>query len=89
MGARPTTWCTQQLRWSVSELTRRSSNDAAALGREPAELRESGVAGLPDEAAEKIRSFAGAGCDRIYLQYLDIDDLAHIDVVAGQVLPAV
>jgi F420-dependent oxidoreductase-like protein len=55
---------------------------ASAIGREPDELRESGIAGLPDEAAAKLQAFADAGCQRIYHQYLDIDDLDHIEVLA-------
>lgn len=60
---------------------------AAAIGREPDELRENGVAGTPDEAAATIRRWADAGAQRIYLQTLDLADLDHLDVVAEQVAP--
>lgn len=56
---------------------------AAAIGREPAELRENGVAGLPDEAKAKLDAFADAGCERMYLQVLDIDDLDHVELIAA------
>lgn len=61
---------------------------AAAIGREPEELREAGVAGLPDEAAAKLRRYRDdAGCERVYLQALNIDEPAQLEVVADQVLP--
>lgn len=63
------------------ELARR----AAAIGRESDELAENGISGLPHEAAAKIASFAEAGCERMYFQYLDIDDLQHLEVIAEMV----
>lgn len=58
---------------------------AARIGREPDEIREAGVAGVPDEAAAKIQAFADVGCDRIYLQFLDITDLNHLHLIADVV----
>jgi F420-dependent oxidoreductase-like protein len=66
-----------------AEVTRR----AAAIGREPAELRENGAAGTPDEVAATIRRWHQAGAERIYLQVLDLDDLDHLDLIAEQVAP--
>jgi F420-dependent oxidoreductase-like protein len=60
---------------------------AAAIGREPAELRENGVAGTPDEAAAAIRRYVDAGAERVYLQILDLADLDHLDLIAEQVAP--
>jgi alkanesulfonate monooxygenase SsuD/methylene tetrahydromethanopterin reductase-like flavin-dependent oxidoreductase (luciferase family) len=60
---------------------------AAAVGREPGELRENGVAGTPDEVAATLRAWAEAGADRIYLQVLDLADLDHLDLVATDVAP--
>ncbi|HEU5038979.1 MAG TPA: LLM class F420-dependent oxidoreductase [Nocardioides sp.] len=60
---------------------------AAAIGRDKDELRENGVAGTPDEAVEKIRRYAALGAERIYLQFLDLSDLDHLRLVAGDVLP--
>lgn len=55
---------------------------ASAIGREPAELRTNGVAGLPGEAAETLGRFAEAGIERVYLQVLDLSDLEHLDLIA-------
>jgi F420-dependent oxidoreductase-like protein len=60
---------------------------AAAIGREPAELRENGAAGSAEEAAATIRGFIDAGSERIYLQVLDLSDLDHLDFIAGEVAP--
>ena len=38
---------------------------------------------------EAVRTFAEAGCDRMYLQYLTIDDLDMIELIASEVLPNV
>ena len=61
---------------------------AAAIGREPAELREHGVAGTPQEALDKLAAYADAGSQRVYLQVLDLADLDHVRLVAEQVMPA-
>jgi len=55
---------------------------AAAIGREPAELRENGVCGTVDEAAAKLAALAAAGAERVYLQVLDLDDLEHLHTLA-------
>lgn len=60
---------------------------AASIGREPAELRENGLAGTPDEVVEKIGRYAAAGAQRIYLQVLDLADLDHLAVVAEEIAP--
>jgi F420-dependent oxidoreductase-like protein len=56
---------------------------AAAIGRDPAELRENGIAGTPAEAAAAIARWAEAGAERIYLQVLDLADLDHLDALAA------
>ncbi|MPY92265.1 MAG: TIGR03560 family F420-dependent LLM class oxidoreductase [Acidimicrobiia bacterium] len=61
---------------------------AAAIGREPEEIRKHGAAGLPGEATEKIRSFIEAGADRIYLQVLDLADHDHLRLIASEIAPA-
>jgi F420-dependent oxidoreductase-like protein len=65
------------------------SRRAAALGREPEELRTNGVAGTPDEAVETLRRWRDMGCDRVYLQFLDLHDLDHLRLVADEVMPHV
>jgi F420-dependent oxidoreductase-like protein len=66
------------------ELARR----AAAIGREPDELRKHGLAGTPEEIAGKIAEFAGVGATRMYLQVLDLSDLDHLELLA-ELIPAV
>jgi F420-dependent oxidoreductase-like protein len=60
---------------------------AAAIGREGAELREHGVAGTPAEAVDVLGRYAEAGAQRVYLQVLDLADLDHLDLIAGEVAP--
>jgi F420-dependent oxidoreductase-like protein len=66
-----------------AEIARR----ADAIGREVAELREHGVAGTPAEAVDVLGRYAEAGAQRVYLQVLDLADLDHLDLVAGEVAP--
>jgi F420-dependent oxidoreductase-like protein len=66
------------------ELARR----AAAIGREPDELREHGLAGTPAEIAAKIAEFAAVGATRMYLQVLDLSDLDHLELLS-ELIPAV
>ena len=60
---------------------------SGAIGRQPAELRENGVAGTPDEVAAGLRSWRDVGAERVYLQVLDLADLDHLDIVASEVAP--
>jgi len=62
---------------------------AAAIGRDKSELRENGLAGTPAEVVDKVREFAEAGAQRLYLQVLDLADLDHLRLVAAEVMPAV
>jgi F420-dependent oxidoreductase-like protein len=62
---------------------------AAAIGREPEELRESGLAGSPAEIVDKIGAFASAGASTVYLQVLDLSDLEHLELIAAEVAPQV
>jgi F420-dependent oxidoreductase-like protein len=66
-----------------AEYTRR----AAAIGRDPAELRQHGAAGTPEEVAARLRAYRDAGAARMYLQVLDLDDLDHLRLVAESVVP--
>ena len=67
-----------------AELARR----AAAIGREPAELRDNGAAGTPAEVIDRLGALAEAGASRAYLQILDLSDLDHLSLIAEEVLPA-
>jgi alkanesulfonate monooxygenase SsuD/methylene tetrahydromethanopterin reductase-like flavin-dependent oxidoreductase (luciferase family) len=60
---------------------------AAAIGREPAELRENGLAGTPAELVDRLGQFAEAGATRVYLQVMDLSDLEHLELVASEVVP--
>jgi F420-dependent oxidoreductase-like protein len=60
---------------------------AAAIGREPDELRANGAAGTPDEVVARLRSFADLGATRTYLQVLDLSDLDHLALIAEEVAP--
>jgi F420-dependent oxidoreductase-like protein len=60
---------------------------AAAIGREPAEMREHGLGGTPGEVAAKIAEFAEVGAERVYLQVLDLGDLDHLALIASDVVP--
>ncbi|MET7771791.1 LLM class F420-dependent oxidoreductase [Nocardia sp. NPDC005366] len=58
---------------------------AAAIGREVAELKANGLAGSPAEVVDKIGAYAAVGTSRIYLQILDLQDLAHLELIAAEV----
>ena len=60
---------------------------AAAIGREPDELRANGLAGSPAEVVEKVATYAEAGVQRLYLQVMDLSDLAHLELIASDVAP--
>lgn len=60
---------------------------AAAIGREPDELRAHGAAGTPQEVAATLRAWRDAGAQRLYLQVLDLADLDHLDLIATEVAP--
>lgn len=61
---------------------------AAAIGREPEELRANGLAGTPAEVVDKIGNWRQrTGITRLYLQVLDLADLDHVDLVAAEVAP--
>lgn len=59
---------------------------AAAIGREPAELREHGIAGTVAQAVDAIGRAREAGAERLYLQVLDMSDLDHLELIAREVV---
>ncbi|MEU8389908.1 LLM class F420-dependent oxidoreductase [Micromonospora sp. NPDC048842] len=59
---------------------------AAAIGREPDELRANGLAGTPAEVLDTIGRYAEIGSERFYLQVLDLSDLDHLELVASEVM---
>jgi F420-dependent oxidoreductase-like protein len=61
---------------------------AAAIGRDPAELRSTSAAGTPAEVVDTLGRYAEAGASRAYLQILDLDDLDdldHLELIASEV----
>ena len=58
---------------------------AAAIGREVDELKANGLAGSPAEVVDKIGRYQAVGSQRFYLQFLDLHDLDHLELVASQV----
>ncbi|WP_368498508.1 LLM class F420-dependent oxidoreductase [Herbiconiux sp. A18JL235] len=59
---------------------------AAAVGREPEELRMNGLAGTASEVVDKIGALREQGAERVYLQILDLGDLDHLDFIAREVV---
>lgn len=62
---------------------------ADAIGRDVEELRSNHLAGTPGEVVDKIGRYAEVGCTRVYLQVLDLADLAHVELIAAEVMPQV
>jgi alkanesulfonate monooxygenase len=61
---------------------------ALAIGRSVPELRANGIAGSPEEAADRIGTWRDrTDISRIYLQLLDLADLDHVDLIAAEVVP--
>lgn len=58
---------------------------AEAIGRPPDQLRAGGVCGTPSEAVDFLGRLAEAGVERTYLQFLDLDDVDHLALVADEV----
>lgn len=66
-----------------AEFTRR----AGAIGREPAELREHGLAGTASEVVDRLGKLKDDGVECVYLQMLDLHDLDHLDFIAREIVP--
>jgi F420-dependent oxidoreductase-like protein len=83
------------MRWSVAQTVccgrdeAEVSRRADAIGRNPAELREFGLGGTPNELIERIGEFADLGASTVYLQLLDLDDFDQLALVADTVLPQI
>jgi alkanesulfonate monooxygenase SsuD/methylene tetrahydromethanopterin reductase-like flavin-dependent oxidoreductase (luciferase family) len=60
---------------------------ADATGQSAEHAREHGLAGTPAEVVDKVGRFVEAGATRVYLQVLDLQDLDHLDLIAGEVVP--
>ena len=60
---------------------------ADAIGRPVDELRRNGLCGTPDEVVDGLTRLAAVGAERVYLQFLTLDDLDHLELIGEQVLP--
>jgi F420-dependent oxidoreductase-like protein len=61
---------------------------AAVIGREVDEMRSnSPLVGTPAEIVDKLGRWAELGIQRIYAQTLDLSDLSHLELFAGEVMP--
>lgn len=61
---------------------------AAAIGRDVDELRSnSPLVGTPVEIVEKLLPWRDIGVRRVYTQLLDLSDLEHLELLAGEVIP--
>lgn len=59
---------------------------ADAIGRDVEELRRNGLAGTPAEVVDRLGQWRErTGAERVYLQMLDMTDLAHTELVAAEV----
>ncbi|OBI14186.1 LLM class F420-dependent oxidoreductase [Mycobacterium sp. E2497] len=66
------------------QVTRR----AAAIGRDLDELRgNSPLVGTPAEIVDNLGAWKQIGVQRVYTQLLDLSDLAHLELVASEVMP--
>jgi len=77
-----------------ADLHRRAAVHAAAMGDSnpdgraaAAALATRGIVGLYDEAAERLRALIDAGCERLYLQVLTLDDPEMLLEIADDVAP--
>lgn len=61
---------------------------ASRIGRSVDDLRRVGLAGTPDEIAERLAWVASTGAEVVYLQVLDLHDLEQLDQLA-ELVPGV
>ncbi len=59
---------------------------ASSIGRELSELEKNGLSGTSEQVLERIELYRAVGATRIYLQILDLNDLEHLDDLAGSLL---
>ncbi|MFC8193830.1 LLM class F420-dependent oxidoreductase [Streptomyces sp. NPDC057298] len=78
-----------------------SAGVVAAIGRTETEVRrraaplqaksalppEDVVVGSPAQLVQRLSEFAAIGASRIHLRLIDFDDLDHLELIAGEVLP--
>ena len=62
---------------------------AEAIGHDADALRGAHLAGTVAEVVDTIGRYAEIGAVRLYLQTLDLSDLDHLELVAGEVAPQI
>ena len=62
---------------------------AEAIGRDAADLCTNQAGGTVEQLVDTLGRWAEAGAERVYLQVLDLDDLDHVRLLGGEVLPQV
>jgi F420-dependent oxidoreductase-like protein len=67
-----------------AEVTRRAHD----VNQDPERLALVGAAGTPSQICERIEAYARLGCQRVYLQLLDLSDLDQLELLGSEVLPA-
>ncbi|AYG02420.1 LLM class F420-dependent oxidoreductase [Gryllotalpicola protaetiae] len=60
---------------------------AQRIGRDPAELAESGWYGSPQQLVDQIGRLTEFGISRVYFQLWDIGEVEQLDLVASEVMP--
>lgn len=66
-----------------AEVQRRAAN----IDKDAADLIEHAAGGTVQQLVDTLGRWSEAGADRIYLQLLDLDDLDHVRLIGGEVLP--
>ncbi|MGH7642816.1 MAG: LLM class F420-dependent oxidoreductase [Candidatus Dormibacteria bacterium] len=61
---------------------------ARDAGQDPERLAVVGAFGTPAQVLERVEAYARLGCQRIYLQLLDLSDLDQLELLGSEVLPA-
>jgi F420-dependent oxidoreductase-like protein len=85
----------RSLRYSAAQTVAVGRDDAEvarrveAIGEDLDSLRAGGLAGTPAQVVDKVGQFAQLGASRLYLQVLDLTDLAHLELIATAVAPQV
>ena len=60
---------------------------AEAIGRDAADLCTHQAGGTVEQVVDTLGRWSEAGAERVYLQVLDLDDLDHVRLLGGEVLP--
>ena len=60
---------------------------AEAIGRDAADLCTNQAGGTVEQLVDTLGRWSEAGAERVYLQVLDLDDLDHVRLLGGEVLP--